>query len=260
MTALGQRLLLSRQNLNKMAAEDGDLEAFFLHSIPSLFRQAQRHLHSDNLNVLEYFERRLNDYTYVIRSVILQCEQQNASEGLIQLLDLLHGGVNDLNCQIQDLCNARRNFASEMGFSCPLEQSSGPGRPRFHIPENVIKGLHDIHGVWKEVANQAGVSYKTILRRRHQYSMAVNQTSGSRITYSEISDVRLREIVEEVLQVMPNAGESYVIGSLRSRGVRVQRWRVREAISAVDPVSRALRRCQAVQRRTYNVPCPNALW
>ena len=41
-----------------MAAQDGDLEAFFLHSIPSLFRQAQRHLHSDNLNVLEYFERR----------------------------------------------------------------------------------------------------------------------------------------------------------------------------------------------------------
>ena len=136
----------------------------------------------------------------------------------------------------------------------------GPGRPRFNIPENVIRGLHDIHGVWREVANEAGVSYKTILRRRHQYSMAVNQTSGSRITYSEISDARLREIVEEVLQVMPNAGETYVIGSLRSRGVRVRRWRVREAIFAVDPVSRSLRRCQAVQRRTYNAPCPNALW
>ena len=231
MTALGQRLLFSRQNLNKMAAQDGDLEAFFLHSIPSLFRQAQRHLHSDNLNVLEYFECRLNDYTYVIGSVILQCEHQNACEGLIQLLDLLHGGVNDLNGQIQDLCNARRNVASEMGFSCPLEQSSGRGRPRFYIPGNVIGGLHDIHGVWREVANEAGVSHKTILRRRYQYSMAVNQTSsGSRITYSEISDARLREIVEEVLQVMPNAGKTYVIGSLRSRGVRVQRWRVREAI------------------------------
>ena len=200
-----------------MAAQDGDLEAFFLHSIPSLFRQALRHLHSDNLNVLEYFERRLNDYTYVIRSVILQCEHQNACEGLIQLLDLLHGGVNDLNGQIQDLCNARRNFTSEMGFSCPLEQSSGPGRPRFNIPENVIRGLHDIHGVWREVANEAGVSYKTILRRRHQYSMAVNQTSGSRITYSEILDARLREIVEEVLQVIPNAGETYVIGSFNTK-------------------------------------------
>ena len=62
-----------------------DLEAFFLHSIPSLLRQAERNLHGDNLNVLEYFEHRLDDHAYVIRSVILQCEQQSASEDLIQL-------------------------------------------------------------------------------------------------------------------------------------------------------------------------------
>ena len=74
-----------------------DLEAFFLHSIPSLFHQAQRNLHgSDNLNVLEHFEHRLNDHAYVIRSVILHCGE-NASEDLIQLLDLLHEEVNVLN-------------------------------------------------------------------------------------------------------------------------------------------------------------------
>lgn len=139
-------------------------------------------------------------------------------------------------------------------------KSTGPGRPRFHIPEEVIRGLHDVRGVWIEVAKEARVSYKTILRRRHQYSMAVSNTTGPRITYSDISDARLCEIIGEVLQVMPNAGETYVIGSLRSRGMCVQRWRIREAIFTVDPGSRALRRCQAVVRRTYNVPCPNALW
>ncbi|XP_028414231.1 uncharacterized protein LOC114537289 [Dendronephthya gigantea] len=51
-----------------------------------------------------------------------------------------------------------------------------------------------------------------------------------------------------------------MIGALRSRGIFVQRRRIREAIYTVDPVSRALRRQQAVTRRTYNVPCPNALW
>ena len=55
-------------------------------------------------------------------------------------------------------------------------------------------------------------------------------------------------------KVMPNAGETYIIGSLRSRGMCVQRWRTREANFTVDPVSRALRQCQAVVRRTYNVP------
>ena len=37
--------------LDKMAAEEAildDLEAIFLHSIPSLFRQAEQNLHSDN--------------------------------------------------------------------------------------------------------------------------------------------------------------------------------------------------------------------
>ena len=46
-----------------------------------------------------------------------------------------------------------------MGFSCPVEQSTGPGRPRFYIPEEVIRGLRDVHGVWKEVANEVLVSY-----------------------------------------------------------------------------------------------------
>ena len=31
------------------------------------------------------------------------------------------------------------------------------------------------------------------------------------------------EIVREVLQVMPNAGEMYIIGLLRSRGMEIQR-------------------------------------
>ena len=59
-----------------MAEEVDYLETFFLHSIPSLFCQTQQNLHSDNLNALEYFERRLDDHAYVIRSVIIQCEQQ----------------------------------------------------------------------------------------------------------------------------------------------------------------------------------------
>ena len=97
-------------------------------------------------------------------------------------MHLVHEEVNGLIDQSQDLCNTQRNFASEMGFSCPVEQSTGRGRPRFYIPEEVIRGLHDVHGVWKEVAKEARVSYKTILRRRHQYSMAIGSTTGPRMT------------------------------------------------------------------------------
>lgn len=62
---------------------------------------------------------------------------------------------------------------------------------------------------------------KTVLRRRYQYSMVVNETTGPLITYSDLSNGQLRRVVNEVLQIMPNAGETYVIGALRTRGIRV---------------------------------------
>ena len=47
-----------------------------------------------------------------------------------------------------------------------------------------------------------------------------------------------------------------IIGALRSRSIHVQRRSVREAINAVDPVSRALRRTVTIIRRKYNVASP----
>ena len=76
-------------------------------------------------------------------------------------MHLVHEEVNGLNDQFQDLCDTQRNFASEMGFSCPVEQSTGRGRPTFYIPEEVIRELRDVHSVWKEVAKEVLVSYNS---------------------------------------------------------------------------------------------------
>jgi 5-carboxymethyl-2-hydroxymuconate isomerase len=83
---------------------------------------------------------------------------------------------------------------------------------------------------------------------------------GTDSSYSDISQDSLCNTIREVLQVVPNAGETYIIGALRARGLRVQRWRVRAAIQTVDPISRSLRRTRAIVRRIYNVFSPNALW
>ena len=58
----------------------------------------------------------------------------------------------------------------------------------------------------------------------------------------------------------PWAGESYIRRSLRGSGLRIQRWRIREKLRAVDPVGRAARRSCAIRRRVYNVRAPNCLW
>ena len=78
--------------------------------------------------------------------------------------------------------------------------------------------------------------------------------------FSCISGVELDELVSNILQRTPDAGEVMIIGAVHLRGLRIQRFRIRESIQRVDPVSRKLRRAAAVVRCVYNVPCPNSLW
>lgn len=63
-----------------------------------------------------------------------------------------------------------------------------------------------------------------------------------------------------MLVVTQNAGEKLVIGSLRSRHIRLQRWRIRNRLNVLDPVGRAIRRNNSIFRRTYNVKGANHLW
>ena len=99
-----------------------------------------------------------------------------------------------------------------MSSSCPVEQSTGRGRPRFYIPEEVIRGLREVHGVWKEVAKEALVSYKTILRRRHQYSMAVDKTRNLEHpgTFRNIPEHRIIIIIMRKKCVKLNFGLAHV--------------------------------------------------
>ena len=105
-----------------------------------------------------------------------------------------------------------------------------------------------------------GVSAKTLQRRRFEVGLIMSDRVGSRRTYTNISDEELQTTIRDVLQILPNAGETYLIGACRQRNIHVQRQRLRDAINVVDPVSRALPRSISIIRRTYSVPSPNSLW
>ena len=49
-------------------------------------------------------------------------------------------------------------------------------------------------------------------------------------------------------------------GALLSRGIIVQRERIRSSIRRVDPISQSLRSRCRISRRPYSVPGPNSLW
>ena len=115
---------------------------------------------------------------------------------------------------------------------------------------------------WTKIAELLGTSIKTIQRRREEF-----QLSDKFEKYSSISDEELDSVYKEIAVgsqksgfLTPNLGRRRFIRALRSRDLRVQRWRVSECIRRCDPVGTALRWRTVIHRRKYFVPAPNSLW
>jgi hypothetical protein len=70
--------------------------------------------------------------------------------------------------------------------------------------------------------------------------MTTSSRTGPHSTYSNISHDQLCTVIRDILHILANAGESYVLGAFRSRRIHVQHSHLRDAINTVDLVSRAL--------------------
>ena len=137
----------------------------------------------------------------------------------------------------------------------PTAQPTGPGRPRYLLSSEQLACLRSEFNSWTQIASDLGVSRQTIYNRRRELGFSLDFENFSQIQNSEL-DV----IVQEELRAFPRTGETNVIAGLCQRGLFIQRWRVREAIMRVDPINRANRWGQRIQRRPYSVPHPNFLW
>ena len=64
------------------------------------------------------------------------------------------------------------------------------------------------------------------------------------------------------MTAFPNTGNKRMTGYLRSRGMRIQQYRIRESMRRVDPEGTLHRTLEMniVHRRVYSVPSPLALW
>ena len=137
-----------------------------------------------------------------------------------------------------------------------MENTNNPGRPRMLVTREQLETLHEqCHLRWSDIARSFGMSERTIRRRRHQFGMPVEGRE-----FSTIADTQLDELVARILRDTPAVGLRMIMGSLRQRGLTIQRHRVLHSIRRVDPVTSTLRNSRRIIRRSYNVNCPNALW
>lgn len=76
-----------------------------------------------------------------------------------------------------------------------------------------------------------------------------------------VTDAELETVIREIRQDAPFSGVQMMCGSLRMRGIKVTRERVRSALRSIDPISGARRwPANIIRRRPYSVPGPNSLW
>ncbi|KAH3731219.1 hypothetical protein DPMN_057227 [Dreissena polymorpha] len=78
--------------------------------------------------------------------------------------------------------------------------------------------------------------------------------------FSTLSDEELDRRVQDFVTGNRNLGQRMVQAMLLTDGHRVQRQRVADSLIRVDEAGVAMRWAHAIQRRTYKVSGPNALW
>ena len=110
-----------------------------------------------------------------------------------------------------------------------------------------------------DVGLTIGCSVRTVHRRLSEHCSSEHRLSVGQF-YTNISDEDSEEVVSQINQRYPRHGYRMVKGHLLRLGIQVARRRVRDSSCRVDPEGIALGWSNAIQRRTYNVYGPNALW
>ena len=118
------------------------------------------------------------------------------------------------------------------------------GRPKIELDRDSVTYLLALNFKAVDIAEILEVSTKTLSRRLHDWGLS---------KYTSISDAELEEVVRGIKAKHPNDGEVMMQTHLISRGIYVQRAKLRQAIHHVDPINIALQRLKTVQRRQYMV-------
>lgn len=137
------------------------------------------------------------------------------------------------------------------------EHTGRRGRPRKRVNPAFLRDVLDPHRniYLSKLAPKLKIS-RNVLQREIKLL-------GLSRGYSDIPDQALDEIIHNFQQQRDHtAGSGYIIGHIRSKGIRVQCHRIRASINRTDRLGRSLRRNarEKVSRRSYQVPRPNALW
>ena len=103
----------------------------------------------------------------------------------------------------------------------PIYAGLGWSRPR--ISTGKINQLYYVYMSWKDVALHLGVSVRTLEKRRNKFKTTVSDRTGNCSKYTTISDEELCAVAMEVLEILPDAGETCFTVACHQHNTFVQR-------------------------------------
>jgi hypothetical protein len=139
------------------------------------------------------------------------------------------------------------------GPAKPLRVNNKCGSPQFEIPKCFIENALENNFKITEISKLLSVSERTVYRRMSEYGL-------TKMNSIDIDDSELDLKVGETMKEFPLCGENMLRQMLIQKGVKVQRWRLRDSIHRVDEEGVNERRRGRLHRRVYSVPGPNYLW
>lgn len=127
------------------------------------------------------------------------------------------------------------------------------GRPEIAITQPELQNLLELQFTQVEISKLYGCFPRTI-RRILSYGLE------EFVRFSDINDHDLDTLVSRFVATFPNAGQNTLAGYLQSCNLHVQRQRIRNSMTRVDPLGIERRICGILHRREYRVKGPNSLW
>ena len=161
-------------------------------------------------------------------------ERERASELISSDRDLemanFHRNMDELSTHLTRLRVYFENMADYLNedtvnvpaHQCKREYTGMRGQPKLEVSKEQIQFLRELHFPWVRIAELLGISTKTLSRRRQEFQIE------EEMNWSSAGNGELREIMQEIMSVTPGIGQTRMLGALHSRGIRVQRWKVRE--------------------------------
>ncbi|CAB3995642.1 uncharacterized protein LOC110052565 [Paramuricea clavata] len=169
----------------------------------------------------------------------------NVDDSVVAMVGQAYSVLNELDNADEEL---------EMRSTASTVRTGRCGRPSFDVKREQLVYLLEQGFKVSDISKIVGVCQRTVERRMSSFGLSV---SGM---YSNISDEQLDEYVITASREHPDIGIRMLKGYLRSKGMRVQRHRIRSALLRTDPIGLLGRWQKAIKRRCYNVKFALSLW